>query len=169
MMSVKVMIVDNVQLRREAAEDAFRKAGFEVCSASDSLGCALTLSAECPDLLILETKLPIAGGFQILQSLRKREQTRAIPVILLADEAELESLSGTGSDARELYLARPASPATLVAVATQMLANGEWHSAEGTDSPPRSGEEPWGDRWVRRGAIPLRDAACPDQPPAKPA
>ncbi len=156
-MSVKVMIVDNIEPRRQAAEDTFRKAGFEVCSASDSLGCHLKLRPERPDLVILQTKLPFVGGLQILQSLRKGKQTCAMPVIVLADADEMESLSDARASARELYIPNPVSPATLVAEATRMLANGDWSSAEDTDSPLPSGEGPWGDRWARRRSIPVRD------------
>ena len=145
-MSVKVMIVDNIEPRRQAAEDMFRKAGFEVCSASDSLGYHLKLRSERPDLVILQTKLPFVSGLQILQSLRKGKQTCAMPVIVLADADEMESLSDARASARELYMPNPVSPATLVAEATRMLANGEWPSAEDTDSPLPSGEGPWGDR-----------------------
>ena len=153
------MIVDNIEPRRQTAEDAFRKAGFEVCSASDSLGCHLKLRSERPDIVILQTKLPIVGGLQILQSLRKGKQTCTMPVIVLADADEMESLSDARASARELYMPNPVSPATLVAEATQMLANGEWPSAEDTDSPLSSGEGPWGDRWPRRCSAPVRDPA----------
>jgi len=128
-MSVKVMIVDNMHSRRQEAEDAFRNAGFEVCSASDSLGCSLKLRSERPDLVVLEAKLPVVSGLQILQSLRKSQHARAFSVIVLADEGELDSLCDVGSDARELYLARPATPAALVTVATQILADSEWRPA----------------------------------------
>ena len=134
-MSVKVMIVDNMRSRRQEGENAFRNAGFEVCSASDSLGCSLKLRSERPDLVILESKLPVVSGLQILQSLRKSQQARAFSVIVLADESELDSLCDVGSDARDLYLARPATPAALVAVATQMLADSEWRPAGAISSP----------------------------------
>ena len=159
-MSVKVMFVDNIEPRRQAAEDTFRKAGFEVRSASDSLGCHLKLRSERPDLVILQTKLPFVGGLQILQSLRKGKQTCTMPVIVLADADEMESLSDARASARELYMPNPVSPAKLVAEATRMLANGEWPSAdEDTDSPLPPGERPWSDRWARRCSIPVRDPA----------
>ena len=60
-MSVKVLIVDNVGPRRQAAEDTFRKAGFRVCSASDGFGCHLKLRSEGPDLVILQAKLPMVS------------------------------------------------------------------------------------------------------------
>jgi PleD family two-component response regulator len=129
------MIVDNMQPRRQTAEDAFSQAGFEVCSASDGLGCALKLRAERPDLLIVEAKLPVVSGFRILQKLRKSEQTKNLPVIVLAEEDEPESLCDAGSDAHELHLARPVTPATLVAAARQMLAHSGWRSAQDNDSP----------------------------------
>ena len=145
-MSVKVMIVDNTHSRRQQVENAFRNAGFEVCSASDSLGCSLKLRSERPDLVILEAKLPVVSGPQILQSLRKSQQARAFSVIVLADESELESLCDTGSDARDLYLARPATPAALVAVATQLLADSEWRPPGPIDSPL----QPTGTGWRLR-------------------
>ena len=126
-MSVKVMFVDNIEPRRQAAEDedTFRKAGFEVRSASDSRGCHLKLRSERPDLVILQTKLPFVGGLQILQSLRKGKQTCTMPVIVLADADEMESLSDARATARELYIPNPVSPATLVTDA------GEWRVALG--------------------------------------
>jgi len=96
--------------------------------------------------VILEAKLPVVSGPQILQSLRKSQQARAFSVIVLADESELESLCDTGSDARDLYLARPATPAALVAVATQLLADSEWRPPGPIDSPL----QPTGTGWRLR-------------------
>ena len=158
-MSVKVMIVDNIDTRRQAAEDMFRKARFDVCSASDSFGCYLKLRSERPDMVILQANLPVVSGLQVLQSLRKGEQTSTMPVIVLSDADEMESLSDARASACEFYVANPVSPEALVAEATRMLATGEWPSAEDTDSPLPSGEGPWGDRWARRCSAPVRDPA----------
>jgi DNA-binding response OmpR family regulator len=153
------MIVDNIEPRRQAAEDTFRKAGFQVCSANDGFGCHLKLRSERPDLVVLQTLLPMVSGLQLLQSLREGKQTRMMPVIVLADADEMESLSEAETSVRERYLSNPVSPATLVAEATRMLANGEWPSSEDTDSSRPSGERPWGDRWARRCSISVRDPA----------
>ncbi|MFB3880894.1 MAG: PleD family two-component system response regulator [Armatimonadota bacterium] len=134
-MPVKVMIVDNVQARRQGLEGAFSRAGFEVCSAGDSLGCSLKLRSERPDLVVLEAKLPVVSGLQILQNLRKSRQERVPSVILLVEEGDVGSLSEGESDLHELYLTKPISPETLVATARQMLAEREWRPAPPAASP----------------------------------
>jgi DNA-binding response OmpR family regulator len=153
------MIVDNTEPRRQAAEDTFRTAGFQVCSASDGFGCHLKLRSERPDLVILQTELPMVSGLQVLQSLREGKQTRRIPVIVLADADEMASLSEAETSVRELYLPNPVSAETLVAEATRMLANGEWSSPEDADTALPSGEGSWGGRWARRSSILVRDPA----------
>jgi twitching motility two-component system response regulator PilG len=145
--------------RRQAAEDTFRKAGFQVCSANDGFGCYLKLRSERPDLVILQTMLPMVSGLQVLQSLREGTQTRRLPVIVLADDDEMGSLSDAESSTRELYLPNSVSPATLVTEATRMLANGEWASPKDAHSSPLSGEPRWGDRWARRCSASVRDSA----------
>jgi DNA-binding response OmpR family regulator len=92
----------------------------------------------------------MVSGLQLLQSLREGKQTRMMPVIVLADADEMESLSEAETSVRERYLSNPVSPATLVAEATRMLANGEWPKPEDTDSSRPSADSPWGDRWARR-------------------
>jgi PleD family two-component response regulator len=139
-MPVKVMIVDNVQARRQGLEEAFGRAGFEVCSAGDSLGCSLKLRSERPDLVVLEAKLPVVSGLQILQNLRKSRRERIFSVILLAEEGDVESLSHAELDLHERYLTKPISPETLVMTARQMLAEREWRAA-----PPATPPCPFGD------------------------
>jgi DNA-binding response OmpR family regulator len=72
------------------------------------------VQTEQPDLIVLDLMLPGMSGLEVLADLRRREETRDIPVILLTarreDEDRIEGLR-LGADGD---LAKPFSPQELV-------------------------------------------------------
>ena len=122
MMPVRVLVIDSLPPRREMVKKALEEAGFSTVSAADAIGGLLSLHRERPDLVVLESALPLTGAGRVLGSIRKNERTRRIPVILLTDDAEQESTAGLGGDGLEFHLPASVGPETVVAAARKMVA-----------------------------------------------
>jgi len=74
----KVLVVDDEQLTVEYLTSTIQSAGFQVISAAGGReGLELALQHR-PDLIILDLIMPEVSGFQVVQQLRARPETREI-------------------------------------------------------------------------------------------
>jgi two-component system response regulator RpaA len=78
-----ILVVDDDPDIRKLVETILTKAGHKVSQAEDGetgLGFAMV---KTPDLIILDLNLPKMDGFEVCRRLKKDEDTKQIPVIML--------------------------------------------------------------------------------------
>ena len=91
------------------------EAGFEVAEARDGEDALISVRERCPDLIVLDWMLPAVSGIEVCRQLRRRDETRDVPVIMLtAKSEETDRIRGLDSGADD-YLTKPFSPRELVA------------------------------------------------------
>lgn len=78
----KVLLVEDDDAAALMYATALRLEGFQVRTASDGLSALRLLEAFEPDVVILDLKLPMASGFEVLHELRSSR--RALPVIAVS-------------------------------------------------------------------------------------
>ena len=94
---------DNVELVREVLEGA----GYTVVTAYDGNQALLKVAESSPDLIILDVMMPGKDGFEVCRRLKKWEQTRNIPVLMLTSLHEVaDKVRGIESGADE-FLTKP--------------------------------------------------------------
>lgn len=80
---MKVLIADDsVEWRRSVAE-CFRRAGHEVTEAGDGVEALSQAQAAHPDVIVLDTLMPVMDGIDALQRLKADARTTPIPVAML--------------------------------------------------------------------------------------
>ena len=86
------------------------------------LACALTPAeglqlarAEQPALILLDVQMPEMNGHEVLQRLRAREDTRAIPVVAVSADAMAENIAVMMDAGAAAYLTKPVELEDLVA------------------------------------------------------
>jgi DNA-binding response OmpR family regulator len=98
----KVLLVDGEPEYVDCLQRALRQRGFLTCTARDGAAGLLAAHSERPDLMVLDTEIPVISGYQVLQALRSDPNTRQMAVILLAPRGgEKQVVRGwlTGADA----------------------------------------------------------------------
>lgn len=60
-----------------------------------------------PDLIILDLKLPIMGGIEILEKIRSTERTRQIPVVVLTSSDEAKDIERCYQLGANSYVPKP--------------------------------------------------------------
>lgn len=94
---------DNVELLREMLEAA----QYTVVAAYDGDEALLRVAEANPDLIILDVMMPGKDGFEVCRRLKKWEQTRNIPVMMLTALQEVaDKVRGIESGADE-FLSKP--------------------------------------------------------------
>jgi two-component system phosphate regulon response regulator PhoB len=111
----KILIVDDEAAIRDMVAFALERQAFEVQSAADSRAALLQLAELRPDLILLDWMLPDTSGVDLARRLRKEENYRDIPIIMLTARGEEEDkIRGLESGADD-YMTKPFSPGELVA------------------------------------------------------
>jgi DNA-binding response OmpR family regulator len=86
-----LVIEDEANLSLLIKEILQRQCGYEVLTAADGkIGLSLAKDTQ-PDLVLLDIKLPIMDGFEVLRKLKEDKGTFAIPVIMLSGCADMDS------------------------------------------------------------------------------
>jgi len=81
----KILFIEDEAAIQKTLGESLRQKGYEVKSALDGeIGIRLAKS-ESPDLILLDIILPKRHGLEVLEELRKDEQTKDIPVIILTN------------------------------------------------------------------------------------
>lgn len=81
--------------------------GFEAKGIRDGKELRKALKEELPELILLDIMLPGEDGYGILENLKKNQETKDIPVIMVtAKEAEYDKVRGLDSGADD-YITKP--------------------------------------------------------------
>ena len=82
-MSATILIVDDEANLRKTLAEIFISRGYTAIEASDG-NCAIELlEKSTPDLIFTDWKMPVIGGEQFLEHLRKQPRLASIPVIVI--------------------------------------------------------------------------------------
>ena len=122
-MDATVLVCDNEEALRALVRAALEPDGYAIHEAKDgdeSLELARSLR---PDLIVLDVMMPGRSGQEVLAELRRDEELRATPVVMLTARAQAvdrEAALGAGADR---FVAKPFSPLELASIVEEMLAS----------------------------------------------
>ncbi len=116
---MKVLVVDDDPELLPLIAYALRQSGYLALEAASGERALELLSAELPDLVILDLNLPGIDGLEVCRRLRAARNR--IPVLILTVRTEEESqVQGLDAGADD-YLTKPFSPRTLMARVRALL------------------------------------------------
>ncbi len=117
----KIVIVDDDVLIRETVRLALDHAGYYVIAVGEPERAVAVVTAEKPDLVIMDLYMPGSDGRELIRALKSNPETAATPVILFSgsDEA-IDVVSGLQSGAVE-YLGKPIDGEVLLAKIRHIL------------------------------------------------
>jgi CheY-like chemotaxis protein/two-component sensor histidine kinase len=79
----RVLVVDDDPDVHEWTREMISRDGFQVIEARDGREALARLETEPPDLILLDLLMPGMDGFAFLDELRKRDQLKELPVVVL--------------------------------------------------------------------------------------
>jgi len=111
---MKVVIVEDEKDLAELLAFNLQKEGWQTMVALDGKSGLELVTAERPDLVILDLMLPELTGIEVCKQLRRQERTAAIPVIMVtAKGEEIDRVVGFEVGADD-YLVKPFSTRELL-------------------------------------------------------
>ncbi len=112
----KVLVVEDEPGQMQITRQALESHGtFHLNFASTASDAFQKLSAEIPDLILMDLGLPDGDGLDVTRRLREEERTRWVPVIILTGRSTVvDKITGLEVGADD-YLTKPFDPGELVA------------------------------------------------------
>jgi DNA-binding response OmpR family regulator len=86
----KILIVEDHRESSMWISMVLRQAGFNTIEAADGTMGIQIARKERPDMVLLDIHLPAGSGYFVLESLRKFEETKSAPVIVMTGDVELD-------------------------------------------------------------------------------
>ena len=117
----KVLVVDDDKFLVELISANLEAAGFEVLKAYDGEEALRKALSERPDLVVLDVIMPGKDGWEVLEELRARPETRRTPVVLLTVLKGREHIVKGWGKGADFYLPKPFDPEDLVEVVGRLL------------------------------------------------
>ena len=141
-MKQKILIVEDEKDIRELVQLHLDKAGFKTSTAADGQEAFRKIKTSPPDLIVLDLMLPEMDGKELARVLKAREETKAIPIVMLtAKSEEVDRIVGFELGADD-YIPKPFSPRELVLRVQAVLKRAAGKSVAGATgmSPLHVGE-----------------------------
>jgi two-component system phosphate regulon response regulator PhoB len=111
----RILVVEDETALVEILRYNLEKEGFDVAAAGDGEEALAAIAEHAPDLIILDWMLPLVSGLEICRQLRRKAETRDLPIIMLtARGEESDRVRGLEVGADD-YVSKPFSPSELVA------------------------------------------------------
>jgi len=89
-MTAKILLVDDVPANLNALSDMLEPEGYHILAARSGEQALDTATRNQPDLILLDVMMPGLSGYETCHRLKENEATRAIPVIFLTVQDEIE-------------------------------------------------------------------------------
>lgn len=117
----RILVVDDSPTIRRVVEAALSSSGYAVVSSADGAAAIQDARTVEPDLVLLDFLMPGMNGYQVVKALSNSDDTRDIPIVLMAtrnDQIPDQALKGLGVVET---LLKPFSPDDLVALVARVI------------------------------------------------
>lgn len=133
MAAKRILVVEDTELLRRMYRDRLIQDGYEVSDAPDGLAALAEIREQHFDLILLDLIMPRMGGIQVLEAVKQDPRTQSIPVVVLTNLGEEETIEHAVSLGAVDYLikneTRPADVAEKVKLVLDAFAVADVSSA----------------------------------------
>jgi len=127
-----ILVVDDEEDVREFLSTVLEDSGFQVDTAIDGVDALAKVEANPPDLVSLDLVMPNKSGMRFLHDLRRKQEWRDIPVLIVTAHAHddlgrndlREIFSDKGHMGPRLYMEKPVDPDRYAGLVSEILGVG---------------------------------------------
>lgn len=103
----KILVVDDEPDLLSTVEYRLKFSDCQVVTAVNGREGLEKASREKPDLILLDTNMPVMNGHEMLEALRNDPATKDIPVIMLTARCEPQDIAAASARGIEDYITKP--------------------------------------------------------------
>lgn len=123
----KILIVEDNQENIDLLIYFLRPQGYELVTAKDGLDALEKIDEGYPDIILLDIMLPKMDGYEVCERLKKRPDTKFIPIIMLTALKELQDKVKALEVGADDFLSKPFENVELLARVKSLLRIKEYH------------------------------------------
>jgi two-component system phosphate regulon response regulator PhoB len=128
-MTPLILIVEDEEALAEMLRYNLDKSGFRTMIANTGEEALARVDMEIPDLAVVDWMLPERSGIEVCRTLRARDDTRKLPIIMLTARGEEgDRVLGLEAGADD-YVVKPYSPREMIARINALLRRSEVQNA----------------------------------------
>ena len=118
----RILIVDDVEDNRIVLQRQLQRSGFETTLCEDGIAALAEVSANPPDLVILDWMMPNLSGLDTLKGIREHFDANQLPVIMCTARDEESSIGVAMEAGANDYVQKPIRmPVLLARVSSQLI------------------------------------------------
>lgn len=121
-MAKRVLLIEDEPNIIEAIRFILSRDGWSVDTHSDGSTAFAAVQARAPDVVILDVMLPNRSGFEILQDMRRAEDTRDVPVLMLTARGQKKDRDMAERCGADFFMTKPFSNAEILDQVRAMVA-----------------------------------------------
>ncbi len=104
----KIVYVEDDKDMVELVTTILNKRGFKIIGVTDSTKALTIIKKEKPTLILLDLMLPVIDGWEIYQKLKKNQETKNIPVVIITAKTEtIDKILGLKVAKADGYICKP--------------------------------------------------------------
>jgi CheY-like chemotaxis protein len=120
-MSNQVLVVDDDPLMHRLFKHHFERAGYQLLSATNGREALDIAAREHPGLIVMDVMMPEVDGLAALRELKKADDTKTIPVIVITANPLPVVSKESGNAGGAVFMTKPFSPAQLLKEIQRLL------------------------------------------------
>ena len=117
----KILIVDDEPTVHRLLQHHLERAGYELLAATNGREAIEMARREDPQLIVMDVMMAEMDGITALRCLKKEEDTREIPVIMITANAHSVTKQESEAAGASYFLTKPFSPKQLISEIRRLL------------------------------------------------
>jgi len=127
--SPKILVVDDDPHFRNAVISILETHGYRVAEEPSALSVIRAINKEKPDLILLDLKMPKAGGMEVIKTMRR--MSIYIPVVVVSGHLSQQNFHNLRVLGVEYFLVKPVNLRMLVAKVKEAIELKAAHHGDG--------------------------------------
>jgi DNA-binding response OmpR family regulator len=102
----KILLVDDADTILMMERMILNK-GYDLITAKDGQEAVAKAVADRPDLILMDVVMPRMNGFEALKQLRRQDETKTIPIVMVTTRGEEENVETGYESGCDDYITKP--------------------------------------------------------------